>query len=810
MIFAIVAAPNGHMRRILYFLLFLFCQELQAQKAQVFNIITLRAIDEVFIINLSNSASVISDAEGRFSLSSFELSDTLIIQHPSFQTKFMPVTSVLSQNGTVYLSEKAIDLGVFVVTANKRALKREDVPNKVKVVSRKEIDFQNPQTSADLLSQSGEVFVQKSQLGGGSPMIRGFAANKVLIVVDGVRMNNAIFRGGNLQNVLNIDPFLIDKTEVIFGPGSVIYGSDALGGVMNFKTRKPSNFQDSSGVNLGFALRYSSANNEKSIKAFLDMGKGKWSSFTSFSASSFDDLRSGRTYKASDGDFGKRLWYVERIKNKDKIVENDNSHVQRSSGYDQFNLSQKISFRPSDSLAVHYSLIYSSTSDIPRYDRLVDERNGQPINAEWYYGPQTWIMNLINVEVTQKRRLFDRLNISAAHQFFEESRNDRKFQSSILRTRTEQVGLITLNADLDKQINEKNTLFYGFEFNRNNVSSEAVQSNIISRLSSPVASRYPEAGSTTQQLSAYFSHQLKFNKKSTFLWGVRYTRNLLNSDFSESSFYNFPFSEVNLSSDAFTSSLGYTYRPWTEWQFNLSISSGFRSPNVDDVAKVFDSEPGRVVVPNNNILPEYAYNGELGILRKLGDKGQIQVNFFYTFLQNTIARSPSQINGEDSIFYDGVLSQVLSEQNIEQACVAGASYSLKFNLNKHFGFRSTLTYMNGADLDTKESLRHVSPLFGNTAFAFVSEKIRSEIYLNYNGGITFTELAPSEQNKPHIYGPDGSSSWYTVNWKFSIRPSATTNLSAGIENILDLHYRPYSSGISAAGRNFFISFRADI
>ena len=443
------------MNRFLLFSFLLLGQHAFAQNAQVYNVTTLKGVDEVFIINFQNSTSVISDREGRFSLASFNIEDTLIIQHPSFQTKFVPVQTILAQNGAVYLNEKAVDLGIFVVSANKRAVKREDVPNKVKVIGRKEIDFQNPQTSADLLSQSGEVFVQKSQLGGGSPMIRGFAANKVLIVVDGVRMNNAIFRGGNLQNVLNIDPILIEKTEVIFGPGSVIYGSDALGGVMNFQTRKPSNFSDSSGFNLGSAMRYSSANNERTIKAYLDMGKGKWGSFTSFSASAFDDLKSGQSYVNSEGDFGKRLWYVERINNKDSIIQSSDPHVQRNSGYDQFNFSQKISYKPSDSVSVLYSLIYSSTSDIPRYDRLTETANGLPKSAEWYYGPQSWLMNLLNVEINQKRKFFDRLNLTVAHQFFEESRNDRKFNSNTLRKRTEKVSLITLNADLDKEINEK-------------------------------------------------------------------------------------------------------------------------------------------------------------------------------------------------------------------------------------------------------------------------------------------------------------------------------------------------------------------
>ena len=81
--------------------------------------------------------------------------------------------------------------------------------------------LRNPQTTADLLGQIGSVFIQKSQMGGGSPMIRGFATNRVLMVADGVRMNNAIYRSGNNQNIISIDPFSLEDAEVIFGPGSI-------------------------------------------------------------------------------------------------------------------------------------------------------------------------------------------------------------------------------------------------------------------------------------------------------------------------------------------------------------------------------------------------------------------------------------------------------------------------------------------------------------------------------------------------------------------------------------------------------------
>ena len=127
-------------------------------------------------------------------------------------------------------------------------------------------------------------------------MIRGFSTNRLLLSVDNVRMNNAIFRGGNLQNVISIDPFSVQNTEVILGAGSVIYGSDAIGGVMNFYTRKPQlSLSDSLAFNANVITRYATASNEKSGHIDLNLGWKKWASYTSISYTDFDDLKMGKS-----------------------------------------------------------------------------------------------------------------------------------------------------------------------------------------------------------------------------------------------------------------------------------------------------------------------------------------------------------------------------------------------------------------------------------------------------------------------------------------------------------------------------------
>jgi hemoglobin/transferrin/lactoferrin receptor protein len=125
-----------------------------------------------------------------------------------------------------------------VVYANKFPTLSKNIIQTIGVITDKNL-IQYQSTTADILTASGQVFVQKSQQGGGSPVIRGFEASRILILVDGVRMNSAIFRSGHLQNIITVDNMSLDRVEVNYGPSSTMYGSDALGGVINLFTKAP-------------------------------------------------------------------------------------------------------------------------------------------------------------------------------------------------------------------------------------------------------------------------------------------------------------------------------------------------------------------------------------------------------------------------------------------------------------------------------------------------------------------------------------------------------------------------------------------
>ncbi|MEI2756085.1 MAG: TonB-dependent receptor plug domain-containing protein [Chitinophagaceae bacterium] len=373
------------------------------------------------------------------------------------------------------LEEKTLDN--LVLSANKWEQKLNEIPNKIVKVNKFEILRNNPQTSADLLGQSGSVFIQKSQLGGGSPMIRGFATNRVLLVADGVRMNNAIYRSGNLQNVISIDPLSVETAEVIFGPGSLIYGSDAIGGVMDFHTLEPRFSKDKKTLVKGSVLgRYSTANKEKTFHADINLGWQKWSLLSSFSYSSFDDLKMGKNGRTGQDNY-LRPEYVERINNNDSIVQNGDPRVQRFSGYNQTNFLQKISFKPNPNWNLQYIFTHARTGDAPRYDRLIQYRNGALRFAEWHYGPMLWNMHTLHILHSKKTSLYDDMKLTVAFQDYEESRIDRRRNNNSRTNQRETVKAISVNLDATKALGKGN-LFYGIEYVHNKVGSTGEITNI--------------------------------------------------------------------------------------------------------------------------------------------------------------------------------------------------------------------------------------------------------------------------------------------------------------------------------------------
>ena len=708
-------------------------------------------------------------------------------------------------------------------------------------------------------------------MGGGSPIIRGFEANRVLLVVDGVRMNNAIYRSGHLQNAITLDNAVIDQMEVIYGPGSLTYGSDAIGGVVHFRTRDPKLlFGDSDQeyqMQSNFYSRFSSANLEKTLHYDLDYGNRNWGSLTSVSFSSFDDLRAGSVRPAAYPNLGKQPFAVFQT-NREDFIQASDPDLQNGSGYNQIDILQKIRIQPSDKLYFVINGQYSTSSDVPRYDRLNDtlETADKLKYAEWYYGPQQRVLGSFKTRILNNTALFSDATLIASYQRVDEDRFSRRWDITSFRTwNSEDVSVYSLTADFNKDIGEKENhrISYGLDYSYNNVESwVALQNSKTDALSEArELTRYPSAGSQWQSSGGYLNYRLSNEAKTIFInAGVRYTdiRVWAKYDLADQQYISWPeryFTGIQNNNADISWAGGITWNSKDNWQVRALASKAFRAPNIDDLFKN-RIKNDKAVLPNEDLKPETSLNAELtlgktfGAINTEGKTGlKVSATAFYTILEDVIVRRDNgeQINGPNAEIFD-----VQENVNAREARVYGLSGNVVLGIGKKIKLESGYNYTRGETdfqveaedgsilLDTITPLDHIPPAYGRTALSYEGKKWKVQGVVRYNRPKPAEEYAVteikinSETNQIIEIDREGSSDniletgtctevyrngvwqnecggspgWITYNFYSSFKLGKSISLDFAVENILDIHYRNFGSGISAPGRNFIATFRA--
>ncbi len=798
-------------------LLFLFLGMTNLLMVQAQTTIELRdayTFESVNGLTFKTQAKISQQTNSVYQIESAQFPLTIEINHPDYEPYLLSIpNSGTAVAITVYLVPNAQTENETVVSANRSTEKRKDVAQKIQVIRAAEIQFQQQTSMADVLANSGSIFVQKSQLGGGSPIIRGFETNKVLLVVDGIRMNNAIYRGGHLQNVLTLDQANLDRAEVLFGPGSVIYGSDAIGGVMSFQTKKPLfSTSDELLVRSAAYMRGFSAGAGYAANAQVNVGAKRFASLTSISYSNFGDLRQGKNRSAAMGNLGFRPWYVTQVNGQDSMMVNTDSSLQVGSGYTQYDLLQKFSFVQKSGVQHHLNLQLSNSGNIDRYDRLTLMSGAKPKFAEWYYGPQYRLLAAYTLELSNATKCYDNARIILAYQGIEESRMDRRFQKASLNHRIEQLDIYTLNADFMKKWGA-HELRYGAEAYLNQVNSTAFAEDINTGEQTTIDTRYPDGGSSMQGAAIYASHTFEVSDQLIINDGIRFSQVGLQAKFVDQTFFPFPFNQIQQNHLALNGNLGLIYMPQTKWRISLNGSTAFRAPNVDDLTKVFESVPGSVIVPNPELLPEYAYNAELGLQYQFMKKSTIGVNAYQTYLTNALTVQNGTFNGADSVLYDGQMSQVLMTTNKGRAYVRGFEVFLQAELTNNLQLFGSYNYTFGRILTDSipYPLDHIAPAFGKLSlrYAMLHNKLKLEGFMLYSGWKRLEDYNFVGEDNFAYSTTDGMPSWYTMNLRANYNINNQLSVQVACENILDRNYRMFASNISAPGRNFILTLRGN-
>ncbi|MBC7889390.1 MAG: TonB-dependent receptor [Ferruginibacter sp.] len=751
---------------------------------------------------------------------------------------FMMLQVTHAQNKNIRTADTAqtqINLEEIVVSSNNFTEKKKNIAQKIDIITANTIALTNAQSTGDLLINTGKVFVQKSQQGGSSPVLRGFEASRILLVIDGVRMNNAIYRSGHLQNVITTDQNSLSRVEVMYGPSSTIYGSDALGGIIHLITKSPVLSGDKRFHSAGTAFtRYSTANEEKTIHADISLGGKKFAWFQGYNFSDFGDMKMGNNYPSKYPDFGKRNTFVGNVNGLDSVLANPDNRVQKYSGFKQWDITQKILYQQNANLSHTLNLQFSNTNNVPRYDRLQDTRNGSLRYAEWYYGPQKRLLGAYELNAS-KLGFVDDLKVNVNYQDIEESRQNRDYKRyDRFDSRIEKVKVFGA-AMSGRKVAGNNEITVGIDAQLNDVKSTATRKNLNTGAIVGLDTRYPDGKNKMNNFGIYAQHVYKFrNKKLVLNDGIRVQAVSLKSNVKDNSFFHLPDTAVRQKYAVINGNLGIVYMIFKNTSLKTSVSSGFRAPNIDDLAKIFESSTAakQVVIPNADLKPEYTYNLDLTIYQKIAGRVNLEFTGYYTLFRNAIIKAPFQLNGQDSIIYNGVKSQVLASQNVNKATLYGYSIGLNAGIYKGLSFSSTLTYSygrfktntaktssvyekqgNGSYLLVQRSvsskpLDHIPPVIGKTSIVYQYKKINTELFFLYNGWKRLDQFNSDGEDNAQYATADGMPAWFTVNWKGNIEVVKNLQVQVGIENICDRNYRYFASGFSAPGRNFIVALRA--
>ncbi|MCS6906026.1 MAG: TonB-dependent receptor, partial [Bacteroidia bacterium] len=382
------------------------------------------------------------------------------------------------------------------------------------------------------------------------------------------------------------------------------------------------------------------------------------------------------------------------------------------------------------------------------------------------------------------------LEISLAYQFIEESRYTRRPLRPNTTANIENVHIINAIAQYYKKF--KNFHYrLGIEYFFNDVQSRSQFGPV----------RFPQ--SKVHNVSAFFNTIYKPNAWLLLNGGLRYQYQNIHAYFANYSTENLSRNFLQ-SVGALAGSLEILLKLPYAWEILGVLSSGFRAPNIEDFGKTFEWRAGQVVLPNTNLRPEKTIQYEAGI-RKYTQNLEFSFFGYFTHYLDIIDLGNMQYQGRDSIIFNQVLSRVKGNINKGKGYITGYEGRLRWQANPSIRLSQAITYTFGWNTEKQAPLSHIPPLFGKTAIEFKYKKAIVELYALYQGWKPVNLYGPDGEDNLEDATPLGTPSWITFNIKAIYPFKKFVTIAAGIENIGDIHYRQFASGISAPGRNLVIA-----
>ena len=641
-----------------------------------------------------------------------------------------------------------------VISAQRKSTELLKVPYMVASAGKDYFRTYQPRTTPEALQGMAGVFVQKTNHGGGSPFVRGLTGNQVLMLVDGIRLNNSTFRYGPNQYLNTIDPYSIDRIEVAKGTGSVQYGSDAMGGVIQVFTKEPAFSVDGSRWNGSLTGKLAS-------RAMEQTGRG-------------EIQYSGKHFAAAAG---------VSIRNFGDLWGGDTTGKQSPSGYQEQALDLKLKFKLSKNtqlIAAHQLL---RQTNVPVYHKIVLEN--YKINET---DPQQRMLSYARFEVDGSSRLMKQLQITASWQHSIEGRNSLRNGSAVLRREKDEVTTPGLTADLYSVFSKKWSANSGIELYRDKVRSLRKDITEGTGTVQELRGLYPH-GAAYGNYSVYSLHHFEFNRLGVEI-GARF--NVFDIRLTDGSL-----GKVKVNPSALVGNAALIYDLNKHHKVFVSLSNGYRAPNIDDMGTLGIVD-FRYEIPTAGLNPERSRTTELGY-KFAAEKLSGAASVYYMQLKDLITRV--RVIGDSVNGYP-----VYRKENTEQGYIGGFEAGLTYRLIEKLTVSGNLAYNYGKNKTRNEPMRRIPPVHGSvmTVYAHTTWQLSAEwLYAGKQD-----RLAQGDKDDNRI--PEGGTPSFNLLNLYAGYSWKIVQLRAGIQNIFNEDYRTHGSGINGAGRSVWLSVQCSL
>lgn len=650
-------------------------------------------------------------------------------------------------------------LDTVQITATKRPEATFLIPAATTVVGGERLRQAVLQTPMDALHGEVGTFVQQTTPGQGVVIVRGLKGSEVLHLVDGFRLNNAIFRNAPNQYIALVDGQSLDRIEVVRGPSSTLYGGDAMGGVVQMLTPELDFEGDAWSWTGRLRTLAASADDALIGRAQLAGGRKGMAFSLGVTSQEVSDLRAG------DGT------------------------TRPFTGFTQRSVDFKWQAGIAPGHELMFSLQYSEQPRTPRHDALVPGF-GQtaPENAVFFFEPQERRFAQLRWRINNPNALFDNGELHLGRQIVVDDRRTRATGTPNLEHEGNRDTTTGASGQFGKDIGSRHHLSYGFEFYRDDVESSKTRVNINTGAFSVRAPRFPD-GSRMDGMAVYVADDWR-RDRFDLNYGLRYSR------FDIDIPANGTTPGVSLKPDDLTGNAGMAYELSDDMRLVANVGRGFRAPNIFDLG-IFGPRPGnRYSTPNPNLKPEYVTSFDAGV--KFGGErvsGEL-IAFRSSYRDKITSVLTGNLVGS---------AQEVQNRNVAQLDLWGIEAGARYRMSSpDLELYATATFTRGDEDTATGSMPadRIPPLFGKLGARWqVRDALGLEAYSVYATGQD--RLSSRDRIDPRI-NPAGTAGWATLNAHVAWRVSDRLDLSLRVENLSDKHYREHGSGLDEPGRNYIL------